>query len=209
MLDQTGALTAPERAALTRDFKAAAADGLSLYFIALNSSEGLTDEDAAAELARLWDDAPLTVVLLHVPGREMSLGFSGSRLPSLQQEEIDSLTQSALAAGRARQSMPEQGKSVARRLIDDFTRYRAGEPLAGLQLGPGTVGHPQHPARHPVLWAGSAGIIILLGLWLLVRRGRTPRPRLFPLTAPRGRFSAPHSGGNNVMITFPNERGEE
>ena len=209
VLDQTGALTAAERATLTRDFMAAAGDGLSLYFIALNSSESLPEEDAAAELARLWEDAPLTAVILHVPGRAMSLGFSGPRLPTFEQEEIAALIQSALAAGRARQSMPEQGKAAARRLIEDFTRYRAGESPAELQAVPGMAGNEDDPARRLFLWGGSAGIVFLCGLLILVRRRRTLRPRLFPLTAPRGRFSAPHSGGNNVMIKFPNERGEE
>ena len=72
VLDQTGALTATERAALTRDFKASAEDGLSLYFIALNSPEGLHPDDAANELARLWEDAPLTAVILHISGRPIS-----------------------------------------------------------------------------------------------------------------------------------------
>ena len=209
VLDQTGALTAPERAALTRDFTAAEADGLSLYLIALNSSGGLTEDDAAGELAKLWENAPLTAVILHVPGRAMSIGFSGARLTSLQPEEAAALTASALAAGRARQSMPEQGKAAARRLIEDFTRLRAGESLTAL---PGLTfrGNSSSPAIHQlVLWGGGAGIFLLLGLLLLARRGRTRRPRLFPLTAPRSRFSAPHSGGNNVMIAFPNEREED
>ena len=208
VLDQTGSLTAPERAALTRDFTAAEADGLSLYFIALNSSEGLTEDDAATELAKLWENAPLTGVILHVPGRAMSIGFSGPRLGLLEPEEVAALTTSALAAGRARQSMPEQGKAAARRLIEDFTRLRAGESLAVL---PGLVvsGQSNGLSTHQlILWGGSAGIFLLLGVLLLARRGRRHRPRLFPLTAPRSRFSAPHSGGNNVMISFPNERGE-
>ena len=208
VLDQTGALTAPERAALSRDFTDSAAAGLSLYFIALNSSEGLTEEDAASDLARLWEDAPLTAVILHVPGRAMSLGFSGSRLASLQQDEIDSLSTSALTAGRARQTMPEQGKAAARRLIEDFTRYRAGEPLTPY-AGAFATRSDNNSTHHLILWAGSAVIVFLSCLLFLARRRRAHRPRLFPLTAPRERFSAPHSGGNNVMIAFSNERGEE
>ena len=209
VLDQTGALTAPERSALTRDFTAAEADGLSLYFIALNSSEALTEDDAATELAKLWENAPLTAVILHVPGRAMSIGFSGARLTSLEPEEVAALTTSALAAGRARQSMPEQGKAAARRLIEDFTRLRAGESLTtpSSLIGPGQNSGPS--THQLILWGGSAGIFLLLGLLLLARRGRTHRPRLFPLTAPRSRFSAPRSGGNNVMISFPNEREED
>ena len=208
VLDQTGALTAPERAALSRDFTAAAAHGLSLYFIALNSSEGLTEEDAANELARLWEDAPLTAVILHVPGRARSLGFSGSRLSSLQQEEIESLAASALAAGRARQTMPEQGKAAARRLIEDFTRFRAGGPLTPY-AGTLSARSSSDITHQLILWGGSAAIVFLFCLLLLARRRRAHRPRLFPLTAPRERFSAPHSGGNNVMINFSNGSAED
>ena len=202
VLDQTGALTATERAALTRELNASAEDGLGLYFIALNSPQGLHPDHAAAELARLWEEAPLTAVILHLPGRPMSLGFSGSRLASLQPEEIEALTTSALAAGRARQTMPEQGKALARQLIGDFTRYRAGEALARPAASTGST----ESMDQLVLWGGSAAAVFLVSLLLLSRRRRAHRPRLFPLTAPRQRFSAPHSGGSNALISFPNER---
>lgn len=203
VLDQTGALTSAERAALTRDFNASAESGLSLYFIALNSPAGLPPDEAATELARLWEDAPLTAVILHLPGQPMSLGFAGSRLSSLQQEEIESLAAAALTAGRVRQSMPEQGKAIARCLIEDFTRFRAGEALAR----PASAGDAMESMDQLVLWGGSAAIVFLLSLFLLGRLRRSRRPRLFPLTAPRERFSAPHSGGSNAIISFPNERG--
>ena len=206
VLDRSGALTAPEHAGLSRQFMDAAADGLSLYFIVLNGDEGLVDHDAAAELARLWEDAPLTAVLLHVPGQPLSLGFAGTGLADFQPGETESLAQAALAAGRARHSMPEQGKTAARRLIEDYTRYRAGEPIAPALF---PVIDPQHHPQQLLRWGGTAAVAFLGFLLLLARRQRLHRPRLFPLPAPRERFSAPHSGGNNAMISFPNSRVED
>lgn len=73
----------------------------------------------------------------------------------------------------------------------------------------------QDPERHQsatrlrhqriLLW-GSAAVFSLLALLLLLRRRRAHRPRLFPFTVPRERFSAPHSGGNNAMISFGCEK---
>ncbi len=203
VLDQTGALTSTEKAALSQDLTAAAEAGLSLYFIALNSAEGLMEEDAATELARFWEDAPLTVVLLHVPGRPLAAGCAGSLLESLPAEEVNALTSAALAAGRARSSLPEQGKTAAQRFIADFHRYRAGENLAG-PTGLGTT--PTFVKQ--LMWWGGGAACVLLGLALLaLRRRRARQPRLFPLTAPRLRFSAPHSGGNNASISFGKDDG--
>ena len=205
VLDETGALTVTEREALTRDFTAAAESGLSLYLLILNAADGLAEDDPATELARVWEDAPLTAVFLQVPGQPLRLGFSGSRLPSLQQAEIAGLMDAALAAGRAQQSMPEQGKAAARQLISDFTRYRAGLRIEE-SVGPGVLAGQPDPTHQLMVWGGGASIIFLLGLLILMRRGRASRPKLFPLAVPRSRFSAPHSGGNDVMISFLNDR---
>lgn len=205
LLDQTGVLSAPELTALSREFTTTATGGLSLYFVALKSSEGLPEEDAAGELARLWEDAPLTAVLLQVPGQPMSLGFAGPQLASRSREEIASLTASALAAGNARQGLAEQVKAVAGRLTEQF----AGVGASGAQPasnGPGAEAWSGISTHHLILAAGSGAIVVLTGLLLLARRRRRNRPRLFPLTAARDRFSAPHSGGNNAMITFLDEK---
>ena len=204
LLDQTGALSAPELAALSREFTTAATGGLSLYFVALKSSEGLPEQDAAGELARLWEDAPLTGVLLQVPGQPMSLGFAGPELASRSREKIASLTASALAAGNARQVLAEQVKAVAGRLVADFAGEgdNQAQPAKG---GPGAAAWPGVSTHHLMLAAGIAAIVVLTALLLLARRRRRNRPRLFPLTAARDRFSAPHSGGNNAMINFPDE----
>jgi hypothetical protein len=85
----------------------------------------------------------------------------------------------------------------------------------------GTVDHPEvhevRPARAAaarlrhqwVLVAGSAAIFCLLVLWMGLRRRRARRPRLFPYTVPRERFSAPHSGGNNAMISFARDHAHD
>ncbi len=57
-----------------------------------------------------------------------------------------------------------------------------------------------------ILRWGSGAIFGLLGLLLILRRRRAHRPRLFPFTVPRERFSAPHSGGNNAMISFASNK---
>ncbi|MDB6070789.1 MAG: hypothetical protein JWL81_1960, partial [Verrucomicrobiales bacterium] len=207
VLDQTGALTAGERAALSRDFTSSAESGLSVYYIALDSTEGLADQDAAGELARLWEDAPFTAVFLNVPGKPLTIGFSGSAAKALSREEIKILTESALSAGHLRQSMPEQGKAAARRLIEDYTRFRAGEPLTPFSGAHATGGSGWSP-NELLFWGGCFSVLALLLLMFILRRSRIRRPKLFPLTAPRSRFSAPHSGGNNAMISFPNDRAD-
>jgi len=60
----------------------------------------------------------------------------------------------------------------------------------------------QRSIHQTIMWGGSAAVVFLLSVLLLARRRRVNRPRLFPITAPRLRFSAPHSGGNNAMISF-------
>lgn len=206
-MDQTGALTAGERAGLSREFTAAAETGLSVYYIALDSKEGLAGLDAAGELARLWEDAPFTAVFLNVPGEPLTIGYSGPAAASLSQEELKVLTESALSAGHLRQSMPEQGKAAARRLIEDYTRYRAGGSLTPFAGAHATEGSNWSP-HEILLWGGALVIAALLLVMFLLRRNRVRRPKLFPLTAPRARFSAPHSGGNNAMISFPNDRAD-
>lgn len=204
LLDQTGALSAPEQAALSREFTTAATRGLSLYFVALKSGEGLPEQDAAGELARLWEDAPLSAVLLQLPGQPMSLGFAGPQLAARSREEIASLTASALAAGNAHQVLAEQVKAVAVRLTADLAGDGANGDLPA-QAGPRATAWSGVSSHHLMLAAGGGAIVVLLALLLLARRCRRNRPRLFPLTAARDRFSAPHSGGNNAMITFLDE----
>ncbi len=205
LLDQTGALSAPEQAGLSREFTTAATAGVSLYFVALKSSEGLPEEDAAGELARLWEDAPLTAVLLQLPGQPMSVGFAGPQLASRSRDEIASLTASALAVGNARQVLVEQVKAVAGRLAADFAGGADNEAQPA-KAGPGAAAWSGVSTHHLMVAAGSAAIVVLTALLLLARRLRRNRPRLFPLTAARDRFSAPHSGGNNAMITFLDEK---
>ncbi|MES2466964.1 MAG: hypothetical protein V4675_06660 [Verrucomicrobiota bacterium] len=205
LLDQTGALSAPELAALSREFTTAATGGLSLYFVALKSSEGLPEQDAAGELARLWEDAPLTAVLLQLPGQPMSLGFSGPQLASRSKEEIASLTASALAAGNAHQVLAEQVKAVAGRLTGDLSTRGGANGAQPASDGPGAAASSGVSTYHLMMAGGVGAMVVLTALLLLARRRHRNRPRLFPLTAARDRFSAPHSGGNNAMITFLDE----
>ncbi len=172
--------------------------------MSVRDGKELPEQDAAGELARLWEDAPLTAVLLQLPGQPMSLGFAGPQLASRSREEIASLTSSALAAGHSSQVLAEQVKAVAVRLSADF----AGDGANGIlpaQAGTGATAWFGVSTHHLMLAAGSGAIVVLLALLLLARRCRRNRPRLFPLTAARDRFSAPHSGGNNAMIPFLDE----
>ena len=206
LLDQTGALSAPEQAGLSREFTTAATGGLSLYFVALKSSEGLPEQDAAGELARLWEDAPLTAVILQLPGQPMSVGFSGPQLASRSREEIASLTASALAAGKTHQVLAEQVKAVAGRLTGDLSTRDGANGAQPASDGPGAAATSGVSTYHLILAGGVGAMVVLTALLLLARRCRRNRPRLFPLTAARDRFSAPHSGGNNAMITFLDEK---
>ena len=203
VLDQTGAFTTAECARISRQLTAAAETGLSIYLILLNTMEGLPEQDAAAELARVWEDGPLTAVFLHVPSQPLKLGLAGPELAALNQGEINAFTQSALKAGRARISLPEQTKTAASRLIEDYARHRAGDPLVPIR-GPADGVPPGLLSMLP--WLLGGGCALLVPVVLFIRYRRSMRPRLFPLTPPRQRFSAPHSGGNNAMISFPNER---
>jgi len=56
------------------------------------------------------------------------------------------------------------------------------------------------------MWTGGATVVLLFSLLMLTRYRRANRPRLFPAVKPRTRFSAPHSGGNNAMISFGREK---
>ena len=203
VLDQTGAFTSGESARISRQFTASAETGLNVYLILLNSRDGLPEQDAAGELARLWEDGPLTAVFLHVPGQPLSLGFAGPRLASLQPGEINAFTESALKAGRARTSLPEQTKTAASQLIQDYARFQAGDPLMSVR---GPSEGPAPGLISLISWIIGGGCALMVPLVLFVRYRRSQRPRLFPLTPPRQRFSAPHSGGNNAIISFPNQR---
>lgn len=118
----------------------------------------------------------------------------------MEPETIASLTQGAFTAGRARASMPEQGKAAASRLIEDYTRYRAGDRLAGTGQQVSLT-----KTNRLLLFAGIGSFLGILLLLVFTRRRRTRHARLFPLTENRARFSAPHSGGNNAMTTFRND----
>jgi hypothetical protein len=198
ILDPADTLTPDAKATLTRTLNAASAEGLSLYAVFLKTTVGLAEHDAATNLALLWQDAPLTAVFLHVPGQSLSLGYSATQMPSVQQDEIRPLMHGALQAGLTQTEVPDQVQSAAQHLTGNFLRYRSGQKEE-ITLNPLKMRNPLH---RWIFWGGSATILFLLGLLLLVRHRRARRPRLFPLTAPRSRFSAPHSGGNNAMIRF-------
>lgn len=203
--DEAGLLSPDAQAELARELNAAAPQGLGLYWIALRSAEGLPAQDPAGTLAGLWAEEPVTVVILQVPGQPLAAGRSASRLSSIQQDEIAGLVQSALATGQTQMEPGAQGPAAVRHLMNAFLRYRAGHPLSAVDPRNEPAGSAAGHRHQQRIFAGGVALIGLLGLLLYLRHRRRRRPRLFPFTVARERFSAPHSGGNNAMISFAGE----
>ena len=92
--------------------------------------------------------------------------------------------------------------------VDAATPAPLGAPGRGMleeikaALSSGGMDEEQRAIQRLWMWAGGATVVFLCSLLLLGRYRRANRPRLFPAVTPRSRFSAPHSGGNNAMISF-------
>jgi len=202
VLDQTGKVTTEERREAAGALQAAAEkDGIGVYLVLLNSAAEEPPADVARRLAQNWRGTADRAVVLTAPDLSppVLIEVAGQALGGLAESEIEAMKAAARAAGeKAAPGFPAM-LAAARSLAAQVQSLRRGGPLAA--AAPAGGPEPAPVSREWMAWiAGGALVCCLLAL-VLMRRGRR-RSLVFPATEFRHRFSAPHSGGNDAMVSF-------
>lgn len=205
VLDQTGKVTTEERKTVTAALQPVAGqDGLGIYLVLLNSAAEEPPADVARRLAQGWRTTPDTAVVLTAPELDPPLlvEVAGVALGSLTEEKVEAMKTAALEAGKQAGAGVPAMLAAAQSLAAQVRAIRQGTAPPASSTASAA---PPAPDNQWVAWvAGSALAASLLAL-VLMRRGRQ-RALIFPATEYRRRFSAPHSGGNNAMISFGKKR---
>jgi uncharacterized membrane protein YgcG len=206
-LDETGSVTATERAAVQAEMERAGAElGLGVYLVLLTSGPDEPAADFALRLAQGWKGNADRIVL--VSGPELSppleVAAAGETLGKLPPEQLAPMAEAALAAfGTAKRGFPGL-REAARSVISHVRNYRRNGVFgpAVAEAAPATTGN-----NHLVAWIAGGSLLCCLVALVLMRRGRRTA-LIFPKSDFRQRFSAPHSGGNDAMIRFGKSDGK-
>ena len=200
VLDQTGKVTTEERRVVSGTLESLAKqDSLGVYLVLLNSAAEEPPADVARRLAQNWRVTADTAVIISVPGAtpSMLIEVAGVALTGLKDEELQGMKDRALAAaGKSPAGIPAM-LMVANAFGAEVQKFRAGNPLESGAQGASA----ENPASHLAAWIAGGALACCLAALLLMRRGRH-HALIFPPTEPRHRFSAPHSGGNDAMVSF-------
>jgi len=205
VLDQTGKVTTAERKAVTTALQPVASqDGLGIYLVLLNSAAEEPPADVARRLAQGWRTTPDTAVVLSAPSLDppLLLEVAGVALGSLAEENLEAMKSAALEAGKQAGTGVPAMLAAAQSMAAQVRAFRQGTAPSTPSTASAT---PAASDNQWVAWVAGGALTASLLALVLMRRGRQ-RALIFPPTEFRHRFSAPHSGGNNAMISFGKRR---
>lgn len=204
VLDQTGKVTTEERKQVSAALHPSVEkDGLGVYLVLLNSASEEPPADVARRLSQNWQGTADRVVVLTAPDLDPPLlvEIAGVTLGSLSEDSATAMKDDAIAAGaKATSGLPAM-LATAGSIVSTVRQIRNGAatPAVILPPAPAERDWPQFTK-----WISSiclsVSLLALLALFLL--RGRMRHALIFPLTDFRHRFSAPHSGGNDAVVSF-------
>jgi hypothetical protein len=202
VLDQTGKVTTEERREAAATLQPAAKNfSLDVYLVLLNSAAEEPPADVAQRLAQNWRGTADRAVVLTAPDLDppILIEVAGQSLSGLPESDIKAMKAAALAeAGKAAPGFPAM-LAAAGSVVSQVQSFRRGGPLvAGAS---GAIPEPEDASRPWMAWVAGGALICCLLALVLMRRGRG-RSLVFPATEFRHRFSAPHSGGNDAMVSF-------
>jgi hypothetical protein len=202
VLDQTGKVTTEERREATAALQPAAEQiNLGVYLVLLNSAAEEPPADVAQRLAQNWRGTADRAVVLTAPDHDppILIEVAGQSFSGIPESDLKAMKAVALAeGGKAAPGIPAM-LAAAGSVVSQVQSLRRGGPLvAGTS---GSTPEPEDVSRPWMAWVASGALICCLLALGLMRRARS-RSLVFPATEFRHRFSAPHSGGNNAMVSF-------
>jgi uncharacterized membrane protein YgcG len=205
ILDETASLTATERDRIAAEFDRTAKElGLGLFLVLRRHSTDESPQDLARRMAQSWLGTADRVVILRTPdlAAPAVVAYAGETLDSIPPEDLEGLTRTAVAAASAASTTAHGALlEMARAITRQIAAYRSGGSLAP-PVAASPVARSAEISRHAaLLWGSVAALIAGAAIVAWRRRGRRSA-LIFPATAPRRRFSAPHSGGNNAVVQF-------
>lgn len=202
VLDQTGTVTTEQRKEAAAALQPAGeSDNLGVFLVLLNSAAEEPPADVAKRLAQNWRGTADRAVVLAAPEIDppVLIEVAGQSLGGLPESEIEAMKAAALAEGaKAAPGFPAM-LAAARSVVAQVQNLRRGGPLAASAAA--AASPAEDAPRQWMAWIAGGALVCCLAALALMRRGRG-RSRVFPATEFRHRFSAPHSGGNDAMISF-------
>ncbi len=206
IVDQAGSLGNSEHQSLGRELRLASDGGLDVYVIILSGEPGQPPEDYAERVLDSWGGQTDRAAVVRVPGAPPAIALGGPLFDAFSTEQKDGITITALKEG-AEKGRTSSGSmiEIARSLISQVQAVRNGAtPVAVAR----DAGKRNKEMLRLALWL-LAPVLILASVLIWWLRRRKSSALIFPEVDFRRRFSAPHSGGNNAMITFENSRQKE
>ena len=204
VLDQTGKVTPEERADYAQAMTAVAArSGLGIYAVILNSEPEEPPPDLAGRLAQGWSADRGCAVILTGPGMvpPVVLAVAGQTFRTVKGADFRAITGEALQAADGTAPSLSACKAVALRLAGLMEELpKAARPPSIPEAVTGEAAAPPASNHVMAIVAGTALGCSLIAL-VLMRRGRHSA-HVFPKVPFRRRFSAPHSGGNDAVVSF-------
>lgn len=200
ILDQTGKVTTEDRKAAVAALKPVEEQaGLGVFLVLLNSGAEEPPADVAKRLAQSWRVTADTAVVLTAPNQKppMLIEVTGVALGGLKDDELKAMKETALAAGKDKTGVAAM-LAVATALGDEVRKFRTGAPLGAAGAA---EAEKEGATGHLSAWIAGGALVCCLAALVLMKRGRH-HALIFPQTEPRHRFSAPHSGGNDAMVSF-------
>ena len=210
ILDETASLPSSERDRIAAEFDRAASElGLGIFLVLRRHSSEESPDDLASRMAQSWLGTADRVVILRTPdlAAPAVVAYAGETLESIPPEQLEGLTRTAVTAAAASSTTAHGAMlEMARAITRQMAAYRAGGSLAPPEAASPAARREEISRHAALLWGSGAALIAGAAVMAWRRRGRQSA-LVFPATAPRRRFSAPHSGGNNASIQFRREHG--
>ena len=204
ILDQAGALGNTEKQNLAAELQKTAENmDLNVFLLFLKEPPG-DPADYAEDIAEAWGAGSSAAAIVRSPGAEPAIAFAGPAFEKFSAEQKNGVSITAIQEGRSK-GRTSSGTMIetARSIIAQMQDIRNGAAPASIaQSAEARTAQMKRLALWLLL---PAALAAGLSLWWL--RRRKAGALLFPVAEYRRRFSAPHSGGNNAMISFPNTRG--
>lgn len=205
--DQAAMWTADQRQVAAAELNAAATQlRFSVYLVNLNAPPDEQPSDFARRLLMAWTEIPDRAIVLSggTPNSTVVIECGGDKLGSVTQESRNAFIAAAQAeAAKAPPGLPA-GMAAARSLIAQMNTFRVTGQLGPASAAPQAEASSEAPTSdRSLLWLalGAISVVLLMAAAFFMKRRQTTA-LIFPPVEFRRRFSAPHSGGNNALVSF-------
>ncbi len=205
--DQTGKWAPAERKVAADELNAAAVQlRFSVFLVNLNAAPDEQAADLAKRLLYSWKGTADRAVILTGPGLQppVLIESEGESLGSIPEEQLIAFHAAARAEAARVPAGLAPSLAAARSLISQMNSFRAGGTLGPtVPVALVVESGEENPGNIKLLWLalGAISTVVVLAAAFFMKREQTSA-LVFPPVSFRARFSAPHSGGNNALISF-------